>query len=356
MVQLNSRGEVADFWDVNQFQSGRSAFECCAYAASLCKYCGEPGHGPSGTVLEASNQAQYFYGLEEGSNLASNTNGMSLQALYNMLQGMRLSSHVSPPTLQYVKAWLGVGYPVLICGAETGMYDIGLGDVVPYSWEPTGNHCIVASGIAPDGNLLVHDTANIGPTGVRPGPRIYDAAKLQLVSATAIAVPWLPALPGDYDPTVEKEVEVIIDLSMPEVATFFSAGPGVGQWTCKQTGKIVQGAILAEYCRWGNAGLCGLSYLGLPESNEIPLGNGVVKQNFQIGVVAYDPGHTIDNRPGLPGAVYPLQLYNGGPGEDPQIAQLKAQITAMQKQQAPLTVPSTMAADMQLIKVTSAKY
>lgn len=361
MAVLNSHGEVGDFLDVSQFIVSRSAYECVAYAAALCRYAGEPGHGPIGTVLQASNLAQYFYGKEEGSNLASNTNGMDLDHMYNMLQGMGLTYHIAPPTLQYVKAWLAVGYPVLICGAETGMYDIGLGDIVPYSWEPTGNHAVVASGVTSDGNLLVHDTANIGPNGVRTGPRIYDASKLQLVSATAIAVPWLPALPGDYDPT--KEVDVTIDLSMPEVASFFSAGPGVGQWTCKIAdvkGKhyTVGGAILAEYCRYGGSGLNGLTWLGLPLSDEVPLpqGQGIVRQTFQRAVLVYDPNHVIDFPPGA-GSVYALNLYKpGGPGEDPLVSALEAQITAMQKQQAPLAVPSTMAADMQLIKITSAKY
>jgi hypothetical protein len=281
--------------------------------------------------------------------------------MYKMLQGMQLSSHVAPPTLEYVKAWLNVGYPVMLCGAETGMYDIGLGDVVPYNWPPSGNHCIVASGIAPDGNLLVHDTANIGPTGVRPGPRTYDANNLRLVSATAISVPWLPALPADYDPT--KEVEVIIDLNNPEVANFFSAAPG-GTWTCKQTGKALIGGILAEYCRYGNAALCGLSWLGLPKSNEIPVeqlssdpklaGHGIKIQFFERGVLAYDEAKLLDNPPGV-GSVYPVHLYQGV-GSDPLVAQLEAQLAILQKQQAPLAIPSTLAADMQLIKVTSSKY
>lgn len=334
MVVLNSHGEVADILDVNQFAPGTSAFMCVPFAAALCKFAGEPGHGPSGTAMQASNLAMYWYGHLEGNTLASNTSGMSIEDEYKMLQGMRLSSHVSPPTLEYVKAWLAVGYPVLLCGAETGMYDIGLGDIVPYSWPPTGNHAVVASGVTSDGNLLVHDTANIGPTGVRTGPRIYDASKLQLVSATAIAVPWLPALPGEYDPTKEVEdVPIVIDLNNSEVASFFSAGPGPGQWTCKQTGKIVQGEILATYARYGNAGLCGLTAWGLPLGNEQAIGKRARMQFYERAVVCYDPDREIDNPPGA-GTVYTMHLYSGL-AQDPQIAQLKAQITAMQSQQAP---------------------
>ena len=118
-----------------------------------------------------------------------------------MLQGLGLKYYPAQPTIAYVKAWLALGYPVMICGAESGFYDLDLGDVTPYSWTPSGNHCIVASGIASDGNLLVRDTASIAPTGVRPGPRRYDAGKMQLISVTAIGIPWLPILATNYDPT-----------------------------------------------------------------------------------------------------------------------------------------------------------
>src|SRR5260221_4598622 len=98
-------------------------------------------------MLQASNLAQYWYGKEEGSTSSSNTNGMSLDAEYNMLQGMGL--HYQAESLQndnaYAVALINLciqeGKPVMLCGAETGMYDIGLGDIVPYAWTPTGNHC-----------------------------------------------------------------------------------------------------------------------------------------------------------------------------------------------------------------------
>ena len=190
MVALNSKHEVSDFLDVSQFIPGRSAYECCAYAASLVKYCGRPGQGPSGTALEASNLAQYWYGRETGSDSASNMSGMSLQQEYDMLKGMGLVYEPLTVSVDAVKGAIAKGLAVLLCGAEAGMYDVDLGDIVPYSWHPSGNHCIVVSGIASDGNLLVHDTANIGSSGVRPGPREYDASKLQLVSATAVTPPW----------------------------------------------------------------------------------------------------------------------------------------------------------------------
>jgi hypothetical protein len=206
-ITLNQHGEVADFVNESQFEGGESAFECVAFSAAICKYAGQPGHGPTGTGEQVDQLADYWYVNLEGNNAASNTNGMSSQDEYTMLQGMNLGHHPIAITgenahdVASVKAWLRYGFPVMICGAESGIFDMDMGDVVPYSWTPTGNHCVVASGIAPDGNLLVRDTASIAPNGVRPGPRCYDAGKLELVSATAIAMPWLPAVPADFAPT-----------------------------------------------------------------------------------------------------------------------------------------------------------
>lgn len=311
IVQLNSKGEIGDFLDVNQFIPSRSAYECVAYSAALIKYAGEPGHGPSGTALQASNLAQFWYGKEEGSNLASNTNGMSLDAMYNMLDGMGLQYGKLNmfSVLNGIKTCLELGEPVLLCGHEDSMYDLDLGDRVPYSWTPTGNHAIVVSGVASDGNLLVHDCANIAPTGVRTGPRRYDASKLQIVSATAIKPTW--------------EVQIVIDINSPGVANYFTQ-TAPGWWQCKN-GKLLHGEILAFYTKVGGYGLCGVSDLGLPVSNEIALdAKGNTKQHFERGVVFFDPGHVFDNPPGA-GRVYKAHLYSG-PGVDPAIALLQSEL------------------------------
>ena len=84
------------------------------------------------------------------------------------------------------------------------MYDIGLGDVVPYPWTAKGNHIIVLTGVTANGNFLVRDSANCtnlyDPNSLRPGPREYQASKLQLVSATAVIPPWLPRVPQETNP------------------------------------------------------------------------------------------------------------------------------------------------------------
>ena len=299
MVQLNTKGEVADFHDTSQFESGKSAYECVAYSVSLCKFAGEPGSGATGTILQASNLAQYWYGKLEGSNDASNENGMTLVAEHTMLTGIGVHWHDAPITgnnahdLEYVKAWLSLGYPVTICGAETGMFDMDLGDRVPYNWTPQGYHCIVAAGVDASGNLLVHDTANVDANGVvRAGPRIYDAGKLELISATAIVLPWLPRPAADFDPTVPPPPP------LPALTPFdvFYFEEKAGTLIFKTNPKIVLGNALAAF------------YLGLggPKVLRLPLTGELVAQDssgktvpdvtyvvLQTAIMVCDPKHLL---------------------------------------------------------------
>jgi len=116
----------------------------------------------------------------------------------------------------------------------------------------------------------------------------------------------------------------MIDLSNPTVAAYFEAAQ-VG-WNCRQTGKNVHGEILDFYIHFGGDALCGLTYLGLPVSNEIALGgsHGAVKQYYENACVFFDPAHEFDSRPGASGArVYLAHLYVGQ-GQDPEIAKLQA--------------------------------
>ena len=105
---------------------------------------------------------------------------------------------------------------------------------------------------------------------------------------------------------------------------------------------VIGGAILAFYQGYGNAASCGLTFLGLPKSNERPIGGypgyahlagqGIVLQFFERGVLVYDPQHQVDSPPGA-GPVYLAHLYTGA-GVDPMVGKLEAQITAMQSQPA----------------------
>lgn len=291
-MELNSKGEVADFQDADQFSGGRTAYACVAFSAALLKYMGQPGHGPAGNALDIAQLAYYWYGKLEGSSDASNTNGMSLDAEYTMLKGLGLTYEPLTASVDAIKAALNAGKPVLFCGSEVGMHDVAMGDAVPYSWPPSGNHAIVISGIASDGNLLVHDCASIAPNGVRPGPRIYDASKLQPVSATAIVPSWLSE-------------EDMIDINSPGVGNYFSE-TDAHHWNCKQTGKTLQYGVL-DFYKAEN----GLKRLGLPVSNEVALdANSNTRQHFERGVVFFDPQHKWDNPPGA-GQVYYAHVYSG---------------------------------------------
>ncbi len=140
----------------------------------------------------------------------------------------------------------------------------------------------------------------------------------------------------------------MIDLSNPDVAAHFEAS-GNG-WKCKANGKIIHGAILTHYMTCGYKPLCGLSVAGLPESNEVPIenigasagypfkkfaGHGFVVQFFERQAWIYDPQHLVDNPTGS-GSVYPLHLYDLGPGTDPRVFDLKKQEATLSAQVADL--------------------
>ncbi len=143
----------------------------------------------------------------------------------------------------------------------------------------------------------------------------------------------------DYDRSIKSDFgqwrcKTMIDLSTPGVAAYFSLQPN-GWWLSTRTKTsagqpiFIHGEILQFYTTFGNA-LCGLTHLGLPVSNEISLGgtHGATRQHFENACVFYDPAHEFDSRPGEPGArVYLAHLYSG-PGVDPKILELEAELAA----------------------------
>ena len=159
-------------------------------------YSGPPGGVPSGSDADIDQLTAQWYIKEDGS-ITSNA-GLSVPQEYAVLAGMGLAyvglpisaSSQHSADIASVKDWLGKGIPVLICGMETGFYDVGLGDIVPYGWPPAGSHAIIASGVAPSGNLYVRDYANVGH-GLVPGSRReYDISKMFLISGTAVYPRW----------------------------------------------------------------------------------------------------------------------------------------------------------------------
>lgn len=138
--------------------------------------------------------------------------------------------------------------------------------------------------------------------------------------------------PGNYPwdelwTFLQGEQRIMIDGK--DVASFFvQAG---NNWKCVN-GFIIMGAILDFYRSFGNSGLCGLTYLGLPLSNEIIINTvpghpEITIQKFERGLVAYDPAHKLDNVPGA-GDVYLLHI----PDLQAQIDKLTKDNAALQSQ------------------------
>ena len=208
MVVLSSTGEVADFLEADQFQPAKSQFECGFFACAMARSMAPVGHPPTLTAAQVIADAEIWYTQYDGSNAASNMDGMSLPQLYALLSQIGLHYQAIALDISVVKSWVRVGYPVVIAITETSVRDLALGEKNPYPWNPAGTHVILVTGVTSDGNVLVRDSANCtnlyDPNSLRPGPRHYDAAALQLVSATVVVPPWLPrpasALPPQEAP------------------------------------------------------------------------------------------------------------------------------------------------------------
>lgn len=204
--------EVCSVVDVSQFaEVGTSLDKCGFYSVSLLFHAGKTGQAPPFNGSDVASWADGEYGAYDGADVASNANGMTMGTLeavlhdaglhYQVVGSGELGYHTERMTAEYIRAWLELGYPVVLAVAEDNVYDLDLGGS-PYAWDTSGlYHIITATGIDGDA-ILCHDTASIAPDGVRPGPRRYDASKLQagLTSATAVVMSWLQRPQGDYDP------------------------------------------------------------------------------------------------------------------------------------------------------------
>ena len=120
---------------------------------------------------------------------------------------------------------------------------------------------------------------------------------------------------------------MIIDLNTPPVGNYFEATNDPSIWQCKQTGFLLGYGILSFYRKFGGSGLCGLSWLGLPQSNEQPVPGypGITEQEFERATVRYDSNHQLDAPPGA-GSVYLIHIE-----QDPRFIQLQTQIAQLQQ-------------------------
>ncbi len=339
-MDFTTHGEIVSIQQADQFQPGHSAYECGFFGVMMARSMAPLGQYPTLSAQQIVDQAEAAYARYDGNNSASNESGMSLQQLYDFLHEVGLHWQAIALDVNTIRAWVHAGFPVIVAVAETSIHDLALGGAVPYPWNPIGNHIIVITGVDDNGNFLVRDSANITPTGaLRPGPRSYDAAKLSFVSATAVVPPWKPRPDPTYDP--QKETTTMIDLTTPNVAFYFEDGGG--NWKCKQTGFTIHGGILQFYQNFGGNALCGLTYLGLPLSDEIAFEQDkpMVKQYFERGVVAYDPHHQEDNPP-LAQDVYLMHIHEQDyDRQQALIAQLQQQLNNLQHLVAQTTSSNT---------------
>lgn len=128
----------------------------------------------------------------------------------------------------------------------------------------------------------------------------------------------------------EEPMAKTIDLTDGTVANHFTGDNNI--WKCKDNGFLVGYGILGFYRKFGGDALCGLTYLGLPRSNELPVSGhpGVTQQEFERATVRYDPKHVIDSPPGA-GDCYVIHVE-----QDPRAIATQSQIAAQQKQVADL--------------------
>jgi hypothetical protein len=300
--------EVCSVVDTSQFEPGKSVDACGFYSVSLLHHAGRPGQAPTGNASDVAAWADAEYTAYDGPDVFANNNGMTMGILFNVLGdaglhyqvigSTEIGLHTEHLTADYVRAWLKLGYPVVLAVAEDNVFDLDLGDK-PYAWDTSGfYHVITATGI--DGSaLLCHDTASIAPDGVRAGPRRYDAARLQagMISATAVVMPWLDRPADGFDPMTQGDT-MFHYLTLAEQAAWFketTAGKD-DEWTCLKN-DIVLGGDHLQYFRHNG----GVAQFGLPLSAETPLDAKshpeVTAVKYERGVNFYDPNHIFDNPP-----------------------------------------------------------
>ncbi|GAC1349324.1 MAG: hypothetical protein NVSMB27_21380 [Ktedonobacteraceae bacterium] len=293
MVQLNSKREVADFVDVSQMEPGESEFACGFFSVSECKFAGEPGKGPKGFPEDVDKWADSQGGAATG--------GVSIDDMHNLLHAAGLhywDTDIAPNSQQshdiaVIKAALEHGYPVVATVAETSVFDLDLNGN-PYSpnWTPSGNHVFVFTGIASDGNLLVHDNAAIqgGIFGkVAPQPRHYQASSLENHWASIVQLPWLPPIesgdPLSWKGTTQPPPQAPVTPVVP-------AG-----WTYDGNSKTLRAngyEVIKGFCQWilthswdpSNVPLENERYAKQLEVSNPPLGDGS-QQAFCWTVLEY---------------------------------------------------------------------
>ena len=139
----------------------------------------------------------------------------------------------------------------------------------------------------------------------------------------------------------------MIDLTNPTVASHFS-GTNNTMWKCTN-GFVIGHAILDFYRKFGGDALCGLSYAGLPLSNELPIHGypGVVQQEFERCALQYDANKVCDNPPGS-GPVYVVHT-----NQDLRTVALQDEITTLQQMPAAKNLLQINTLASQIVKLSA---
>ncbi len=196
--------ECAVFQDVDQFLPGKTQFACGFFAARQVWASVAQGQKPTKSPGDITALALADYARADGSDNASNKEGMSLQALYDDLKALGLPYRVVPADSQgtsRIRGYLALRWPVIVALAESSVLDKQLG-ASPYPWNPRFNHIITLTGQGPQAlEALARDTANVDSRwALRAGPRIYDMAVMRFLSITAVQMPYSEQAPPESHP------------------------------------------------------------------------------------------------------------------------------------------------------------
>jgi len=283
-MNLSRTGEVGEFLDNNQFQEG-SQDKCGPETVATVFHSAAPGKENPFTSHNIEHMAEADYTHFIGRNVLPDIAGTDNETLYHMLRSHSLPFEILPHDWSVVCAKLAEGKPVIIGGVrESTVFDVGLGRC-PYGWAYTDQlfHIILATGLGSQANTLkFRDTANVRVAG----PREYRTDHMTFTTATAIHPAWL-GNGGDE----------MLQITDPFAKQYFTetATTPVHRWHCETTHQDVIGGILAFYRKIGGAPR-------LPTSGEkrhASPNDDVVYQEFEAGVIVYDPNHKLPHPAGF---------------------------------------------------------
>lgn len=201
VAALTPKGEILNAPDDDQFAQFESLMKCGYEIVSLFWHSTAPGVINPYTAADVHGMAHNDYIRFIGPDTTADQDGMTEARLYQDLTFHGFWFQSCALEWDVINAWVTLGYPVILGIQEDSVYDLDPPiHGRPYSWSPNGlSHIILCTGAD-----RFRDTANIGPQGVRPGPRFYDTARLKLISATVVYPSWqvqaYGAPPANYNP------------------------------------------------------------------------------------------------------------------------------------------------------------